>query len=72
MILNEILLNNAKNYPNKPATTMQVGFRNLNLTYKETYEMAQKVATLLEQQEIGKGDPVLICAPNSPFWTCVF
>lgn len=72
MILNKILLNNAKGYPNKPATTMQVGFRNYTLTYKETYEMAQQVATLLEQQGINKGDPVLICAPNSPFWTSVF
>ena len=72
MILNKILLDNAKDYPNKPATTMQVGFRNYTLTYKQTYEMAQQVATLLEQQGINKGDPVLICAPNSPFWTSVF
>lgn len=72
MILNNILINNVKNFPNKPASTMQIGFRNFTLTYGQTYTLAQKVATLLEQQGVNKGDPVLICAPNSPFWTCVF
>lgn len=50
---------------------MLVGFRDYTLTYYQTYLLAQKVAVLLTQNNIKKGDPVLICAPNSPFWTCV-
>ena len=71
MILNDILTTNAKLYPNRLASSMVIGFRNFTLTYQQTYLLAQKVATLLAQNGIKKGDPVLICAPNSPFWTCV-
>ncbi len=72
MILNDILINNVKQAPNKVACCMQIGFRNYTLTYAQTYELAQKVATLLEKQGLKHGDRVLICAPNSPFWGCVF
>jgi long-chain acyl-CoA synthetase len=72
MILNDILINNAAKFPNKTACSMQLGFRDFKLTYSQTYLLAQKVATLLEQQNIQPGDRVLICAPNSPFWGCVF
>lgn len=72
MILNDILINNAQNYPNKIASIMQIGFRKFALTYAQTYLLAQKVATLLEQNNVKQGDSVLICAPNSPFWGCVF
>lgn len=71
MILNEILIANAQRFPNRIASSMIIGFRNVTLTYEQTYFLAQKVATLLAQNNIVKGDPVLICAPNSPFWTCV-
>lgn len=72
MILNDILIKNASKFPNKTACSIQLGFRNFKLTYQETYLLAQKVATLLEQQNMQPGDRVLICAPNSPFWGCVF
>ena len=72
MILNDILINNAKDFPNLVASSMTIGFRNFTLSYSQTYALAQKVATLLTKNKIKKGDPVLICAPNSPFWTCVF
>ena len=72
MILNDILINNVTKYPNKIACSMQLGFRNFTLTYAQTYLLAQKVASLLEQKNIQHGDRVLICAPNSPFWGCVF
>jgi long-chain acyl-CoA synthetase len=72
MILNDILLHNVQTVPNKIAAKMQIGFRTRSMSYLQTYLLAQKVATLLEQNNIQKGDPVLICAPNSPFWGCVF
>lgn len=49
-----------------------IGYRYIRFSYQQTYIMAQKVATLLEQNGVKKGDSVLICAPNSPFWGIVY
>jgi long-chain acyl-CoA synthetase len=72
MTLNQIVETSSKKFANQPALTMQMGFRTVNLTYADVYELAQKVAILLAQNNINKGDKVLICAPNSPYWVCVF
>jgi long-chain acyl-CoA synthetase len=72
MLLTQILKDNAQKYPHRIATKMQIGFRQVSFSYQEIYTLAQKVATLLEQNGVKSGDPVLICAPNSPFWTIVF
>ncbi len=72
MILNQIVETSSKKFANQTALTMQMGFRTVNLTYVEVYELAQKVAVLLAQNNVNKGDKVLICAPNSPYWVCVF
>ncbi len=72
MTLNQIVETSSKKFANQSALTMQMGFRTVNLTYAEVYELAQKVAILLAQNNVDQGDKVLICAPNSPYWVCVF
>lgn len=72
MTLNQIVETSNKKFANQSALTMQMGFRTVNLTYAEVYELAQKVAILLAQNNVNQGDKVLICAPNSPYWVCVF
>lgn len=72
MTLNQIVETSSKKFANQTALTMQMGFRTVNLTYADVYELAQKVAVLLAQNNINPGDKVLICAPNSPYWVCVF
>ncbi len=72
MILNKILEESAHKFPNKPAVTMKMGFRIKTLSYKEVFELSKQIAIYLEKQGIKKGDKVLICAPNSPYWVCVF
>ena len=72
MILNSILKNNAKEFADVVALTMKMGFRKINLTYKQVYELAQKIALMLEQEGLKKSDKVIIIAPNSPYWVCTF
>ncbi|MFH1254392.1 MAG: AMP-binding protein [bacterium] len=72
MILNELLECNAVEYATSPALTMRMGYRTVSLNYKEVYDLACKIALFLQQQGIGKGDKVIIFAPNSPYWVCVF
>lgn len=72
MILNKILQESAQKYPDSPALTMKMGYRTATFTYKNIEDLSKKVALFLEKNGIGKGDKVLICAPNSPYWVCVF
>jgi len=51
---------------------MKIGFRTKTFTYTQLYELAQKIALYFDQEALGKGDNVLICAPNSPYWLAVF
>lgn len=72
MLLTDILEYNAKNFARTPALTMRVGYRTVSLNYSQVYEYSCKVAEYLKKLGIGKNDKVLIYAPNSPFWVCVF
>ncbi len=72
MLLIQVLKDNAQKYPDKLAARMQIGFRQVDFSYAQVYVMAQRVATLLEKQGVQADDKILICAPNSPFWTIVF
>jgi long-subunit acyl-CoA synthetase (AMP-forming) len=72
MILTQILRDNAKNIPSALAMTMKMGFRTISMTYLDMYDVSRKIALLLEKEGIGKGDKVLILAPNSPYWVCSF
>ena len=72
MILNEILERNAIEYASFPALTMRMGYRTVSLNYKQVYDLSRKIALFLQKQGVGKGDKVIIFAPNSPYWVCVF
>ncbi len=70
--LTYFLFSAVKKYPNKPAITMRIGFRTKTFTYTQIEELSKKVALFLEKEGVKKGDKVLICAPNSPYWIAVF
>ncbi len=72
MVLTDILTRSAQRYAHRPALTMRMGYRTVTLAYKQVEEMARRVALFLEAQGLGKGDTVLLCAPNSPYWACVW
>lgn len=72
MILNNILNKNAREVPTKDAFIMRIGYRTVTLTYADVLRYAQGVAAILSNHGLKKNDPVLIYAPNSPYWGCVF
>lgn len=72
MLLTELLERNAKKYANSPALTMRMGYRTITLNYAQVYELSCRVAVFLQQQGVKKDDKIVIFAPNSPFWVCVF
>lgn len=72
MLLTDILEKNAKECSEHCALVMKMRYRTVSLTYKEVYDLSQKVASFLENQGLKKEDKVLLLAPNSPYWVCIF
>lgn len=62
----------SQRYGKKPALFMKPGFRYRSWSYNDVWEESGKVATLLQQKGIKKGDRVAIWAPNSPQWVFAF
>lgn len=60
--LQQLLKNAAKEYPKHKA----IHFMGQELTFKELYKKAQKLAAFLQQQGLKKGDRVAVMLPNSP------
>ncbi|MEI6082865.1 MAG: AMP-binding protein [Verrucomicrobiota bacterium] len=72
MTLTEILLKNARELPDKIALAMRVGYRTQTLSYRDVYQRAAGIAGFLKENGLTKGDRVLVLAPNSPDWICLF
>lgn len=72
MILTNFLKTNAQLVPTKAALIMKLGYRTITLTYHDVLVYAQGIAALLTHHGLKKDDAVLIYAPNSPYWCCVF
>ncbi|MFA5306611.1 MAG: AMP-binding protein [Candidatus Babeliales bacterium] len=72
MNLVDILTSSARAYAHLPALSMLMGYRTVSLTYAELYDMAKKVALLLDAKGCVQGDRVVICAPNSPYWVAAW
>lgn len=72
MFLTKILTDSAQQFPDRPALRMLMGYRQVTLTYAQVLEYAQKVAVFLQEQGLGKGDPVILCASNSPYWVTLY
>jgi long-chain acyl-CoA synthetase len=71
-LLTTLLEESAKKFPKKPALTMQMEYRTVQLSYEEVYSLSKKIACFLSANEIEKGDKIILLAPNSPYWICMF
>lgn len=54
------------------AFVYRTGVRRFVFSYGDLYALSLKMAHLLEERGIGKGDRVLLWAPNSPWWGIAF
>ncbi len=68
MNLAKNLENSARFFPNKPA----IREGNLELTYAELNEKANRIATGLLKLDVKPGELVGICAPNSADWIIIY
>ncbi len=62
----------SQKWQNKTAFVHRTGIRRLVFSYSDFYQLSLKAAAWLEQRNIGKGDRVVIWAPNSPWWVVAF
>ena len=58
----------ARRFEDRQALSFKPGFRYLHWSYRDVWEGAGRVASLLQQQGVTKGDRVIIWGPNSPHW----
>ena len=72
MLLTHILERSAQKFPERTALVMRMGYRTVTLNYREVHELSCKIACLLQQRGVMPGDRVIVLAPNSPYWICVF
>lgn len=72
MLLTDILETNARQFPHRPALVMRPGYRSVSLSYRAVRDTAIRSARLLEREGVQPGDKVLVLAPNSPWWICLF
>ena len=68
----EFLENSVETFGSRDALLFKPGFRYQKWTYARMWEESGKVATLLQQRGLTKGDQVLIRGPNSPQWVLAF
>ena len=62
----------AEKYGSRTALLFKPVFRYQQWSYERLWEEAGKVATLLQQKGIEKGDRVLLWGPNCPQWVLAF
>ena len=56
----------------RDALLIKPAFRYLRWTYRQVWEDSGRVAALLQQRGVAKGDQVILWAPNSPQWVIAF
>ncbi|MBI1920054.1 MAG: AMP-binding protein [Geobacter sp.] len=61
-----------KDRGNATAFVYRTGVRRFTFSYGELYDLALRMARLLEEKGVNPGDRVLLWAPNSPWWGVVF
>lgn len=70
--LGQFVKNVSLAYGAKTALVWRPRFRKLVYSYNKLYRYSLTLAAILAKNKIGKGDKVLIWAPNSPHWVAAF
>ena len=67
-----LIENSAQEHGHRLALKMRSGLCLEKHTYRQLWEQAQCMASLLQDRGMGKGDRVLVWAPNSPSWVIAY
>ncbi|HEV8252674.1 MAG TPA: AMP-binding protein [Candidatus Limnocylindria bacterium] len=68
----DLLRESAARYADRPALLIKPGFRTRIWTYRDLVELAPRVARVLSEQGLERGDRVLIWGVNRPEWSLGF
>lgn len=68
----EMLLITLKEHSSNRAFTTIENTKKINLTYSEIYQKIQNVATFLKENNISKGDRIILNGKNSPQWAIAY
>jgi long-chain acyl-CoA synthetase len=68
----DLLRESAASYGNRPALLIKPGFRTRIWTYRDLLDLAPRVARVLAEQGLERGDRVLIWGVNRPEWAIGF
>lgn len=66
------LLNGFQARGESPAVIYRTGVRRFVFSYAELHDLSLRMNSLLARRGIGRGDRVLLWAPNSPWWAAAF
>lgn len=66
------LFNEFPVHGDSPAIIYRTGVRRLVFSYRKLHDLALRMNSLLARRGIGKGDRVVLWAPNSPWWAVAF
>ncbi|MFQ5934103.1 MAG: AMP-binding protein, partial [Dehalococcoidia bacterium] len=66
------LQDRAREFGDRPALLFKAGFRYRRWSYTQVWEETGRVASLLRQRGLAKGDRVLLWGPNCPQWVLAF
>ncbi|MBK7125890.1 MAG: AMP-binding protein [Dehalococcoidia bacterium] len=64
----DLLEQSARDFPQRTAVTMRVGVRTVKYNFTKLEERAHAYARFMGEQNVKKGDRVVIWAPNQPDW----
>jgi long-chain acyl-CoA synthetase len=70
--LGELIKSSAEKYPDKTAFEIKRGIRVDRFSFSQMNDLALRLANFLKKQGLGKGDKVVILAPNMPEYVLVF
>ena len=68
----QLLREGADKYEDRAALLFRPGIRYQRWTYRQLWEELGRVASLLQQRGLHKGDRVLLWGPNCPQWVIAF
>jgi len=68
----DLLRESAARYANRPALLIKPGFRTRIWTYRDLLDLAPRVARVLAEQGLERGDRILIWGVNRPEWAIGF
>lgn len=67
-----LFLNSCNTYAEKVAFVQRRKYRRVVWTYAELKQRTDQTIAFLGQQHLNTGDKLILLAPNSPEWSCIF